>query len=108
MSAAIAGTPAIALSWGLMTGYKPPTRDLIDGALTASCQVISKLWELGFPEQFLLYTVNIPVSPRCATHHAPLAFNLARRAALARATVLIPSGRPLTCSVCCIRSCCRR
>lgn len=73
MSAAISGTPAIALSWGLMTGYKPPTQDLIEGALKYSCEVISKLWELGFPEDYLLYTVNVPVSspPPLATHPPP-------------------------------------
>ena len=87
MSAAIAGTPAIALSWGLMTGYKPPAQDLIDGALTASCKVISKLWELGFPESYLLYTVNIPVScpswppPPTRSAELPLCLCLAPRRA---------------------------
>jgi 5'/3'-nucleotidase SurE len=65
MSAAISGTPAIALSWGLMSGYKPPSGDLVEAATKLSCQLIEQLWEVGFGEghdKVDLYSVNIPVS----------------------------------------------
>lgn len=66
MSASITGVPAIALSFGLMEGYKPPGDAIVDGALSSSCKVIKQLWELGWgqegPERVDLYSVNVPVS----------------------------------------------
>ena len=94
MSAAIAGTPSIALSWGLMTGYKPPTQDLIEGAIKISCQVISKLWDLGFPEPSLLYTVNVPVSstPRSnSVPPTPIPLNLPELTQSSRPVQLLPT-----------------
>lgn len=65
MAASLSGIPAIALSFGLMTDYKPPTEDLVDGAILASCKVVKQLWELGWGEEGKdrvdVYTVNVPV-----------------------------------------------
>ncbi|ORY86724.1 survival protein sure-like phosphatase/nucleotidase [Leucosporidium creatinivorum] len=66
MSAAISGVPSIALSWGLMTGYRPPGKDLISAAATASCKVVKRLYELGFGEgenKAQVYSVNVPLMP---------------------------------------------
>lgn len=66
MSAAVCGKPAIALSWGLMTGFKPPTQDLISGALTHSCKIVERLWQLGWgagESAVSVYTVNVPLLP---------------------------------------------
>lgn len=65
MAAAISGTRAIALSWGLMAGYKPPSNDLVEAATRISCQLIQQLWDIGFGEgtdKVDVYSVNIPVS----------------------------------------------
>lgn len=65
MAASLSGIPSIALSFGLMTDYKPPTQDLVEGAILASCKVVKQLWELGWGEEGKdrvdVYTVNVPV-----------------------------------------------
>lgn len=74
MSASIVGTPAIALSFGLMTGFKPPAQDLIDGALRHSCEVVRQLWELGFGEgadAVGVYSVNVPLMPEINKNGGP-------------------------------------
>ncbi|KAK4703582.1 hypothetical protein P7C70_g2635, partial [Phenoliferia sp. Uapishka_3] len=69
MAASLSGIPSIALSFGLMTGYKPPSSDLVDGAIKASCEVVKKLWEEGWSgeneekERVDVYSVNVPILP---------------------------------------------
>jgi tubulin--tyrosine ligase len=65
MSASLSGVPAIALSWGLMTGHKPPTQAILDGAVKSSCAVVKKLWETGWGEgasKVDVFSINVPVS----------------------------------------------
>lgn len=66
MAAAISGSHAIALSWGLMEGYKPPPQEFVDAAVKLSCQVVERLYKLGFGEgdsKVDVYSVNVPVRP---------------------------------------------
>lgn len=66
MSAAISGVPSIALSWGLMTHYKPPGKELVDAAAKVSCQLVQRLYDLGWGEganKCDVYSVNVPVGP---------------------------------------------
>ncbi|KAM0756167.1 sure-like protein [Meredithblackwellia eburnea MCA 4105] len=66
LSAALTGLPSIALSLGLMTGYKPPPQNLVDGAVKAACSVVKQLWEMGWGEgadKVDVYTVNVPILP---------------------------------------------
>lgn len=79
MSAAISGVPSIALSWGLMTHYKPPGKDIVDAAARVSCDVVKRLWELGFGEgenKCDVYSVNVPVSNVATSHCAPSSADL--------------------------------
>lgn len=65
MAASLSGTRAVALSWGLMEGYKPPPAEFVDAAAKLSCQVIEKLAESGWgsgEEHVDVYSVNVPVS----------------------------------------------
>lgn len=69
MVGGLSGMPAIALSFGLMEGYKPPGQDLVDGAVRAACNVCKNLWELGWGDDSIegkdrvdVYTVNVPVT----------------------------------------------
>lgn len=71
LGAALAGSlsscPGIALSWGLMEGYKPPKDEFIDAAVETSCRVVQKLYELGWGgggggrDKVDVYSVNVPV-----------------------------------------------
>ncbi|GAA5876338.1 hypothetical protein JCM3774_003727 [Rhodotorula dairenensis] len=66
LAASISGTRAVALSWGLMEGYKPPPADFIDAAAKLSCRVIEKLAESGWDageEHVDVYSVNVPLMP---------------------------------------------
>lgn len=66
LAGSLSGTRGIALSWGLMEGYKPPGQNLIDAAVTHSCDVIERLYKLGWgegPNKVDVYSVNVPVSP---------------------------------------------
>ncbi|BGP21742.1 hypothetical protein JCM10295v2_000617 [Rhodotorula toruloides] len=66
MAAAISGSHAIALSWGLMEGYKPPPQEFVDAAVKLSCQVVERLYKLGFGEgdsKVDVYSVNVPLLP---------------------------------------------
>ena len=65
MSAAISGVPSIALSWGLMTHYKPPGKELVTAAAKVSCEIVNRLYQLGWgegPNKCDVYSVNDPVS----------------------------------------------
>ncbi|GAA5980614.1 hypothetical protein JCM10908_001708 [Rhodotorula pacifica] len=66
LAASISGSRAIALSWGLMEGYKPPPAEFVDAAARLSCQVIEKLAEAGWgdgEEHVDVYSVNVPLMP---------------------------------------------
>jgi broad specificity polyphosphatase/5'/3'-nucleotidase SurE len=66
MAASLSGVPSIALSFGLMGGYKPPPDALVTSGIEASCNVIKKLWETGWGEgkdRVDVYSVNVPVCP---------------------------------------------
>lgn len=65
LAGSLSGTPGIALSWGLMEGYKPPGQELVDAAVQVSCDVIQRLHKLGWGEganKVDVYSVNVPVS----------------------------------------------
>ncbi|SGY34572.1 BQ5605_C002g01654 [Microbotryum silenes-dioicae] len=59
MAASLSHIPAIALSWGLMEGYKPPSQSFIQGAVDVSCQIASKLWELGWEQADSEHRVDV-------------------------------------------------
>lgn len=69
IGAALAGAmsvPAIALSFGLMTGYKPPPVDMVEAGIRESCKVMQQLWNLGWGsvetgDKVDVYSVNVPV-----------------------------------------------
>lgn len=64
MAASLSGVPSIALSFGLMEGYKPASEELVAGGIKASCQVVQQLWELGWgegAERVDVFSVNVPV-----------------------------------------------
>ncbi|GAA5953515.1 hypothetical protein JCM8115_000548 [Rhodotorula mucilaginosa] len=66
LAASLSGTRAVALSWGLMEGYKPPPAEFVDAAAKLSCQVIEKLAEAGWgsgEEHVDVYSVNVPLMP---------------------------------------------
>ncbi|GAA5995009.1 5'/3'-nucleotidase SurE [Rhodotorula paludigena] len=66
MAASLSGAKAIALSWALMDGYKPPPKEFVDAASKASCDVVKRLTELGWgsgDEQVDVYSVNVPLLP---------------------------------------------
>ncbi|GAA6061696.1 hypothetical protein JCM10212_005988 [Sporobolomyces blumeae] len=66
LAASLSGTPGIALSWGLMEGYKPPGQDLVDAAVKLSCDVIKRLYSVGWGEganKVDVYSVNVPLMP---------------------------------------------
>lgn len=65
MAASLSGIPSIALSFGFMTGHKPPGDAIVQGAILASCKLVSKLWEVGWgsgEDRIGVYSVNVPVS----------------------------------------------
>ncbi|BGP44781.1 hypothetical protein JCM10450v2_000595 [Rhodotorula kratochvilovae] len=66
LAAAISGAPAIALSWGLMEGYKPPPQEFVVAASKLSCEVVRRLYEVGWgegEERVDVYSVNVPLLP---------------------------------------------
>ncbi|GAA5870075.1 hypothetical protein JCM16303_001888 [Sporobolomyces ruberrimus] len=66
LAGSLSGTRGIALSWGLMEGYKPPGQELIDAAVQLSCDVIERLYKLGWGEgenKVDVYSVNVPLMP---------------------------------------------
>ncbi|KAM0793196.1 hypothetical protein ACM66B_000666 [Microbotryomycetes sp. NB124-2] len=74
MSAAISGTPSIALSWGLMQHYKPPSQEIRDAATKLSVEIIKRLWEIGFGEgedKVDVYSVNVPLMPAICVEGGP-------------------------------------
>lgn len=77
MAASLSGAKAIALSWGLMDGYKPPPKEFVDAASKVSCDVVKRLYELGWgsgEEQVDVYSINVPVRrPRALRQRPTLA-----------------------------------
>ncbi|CEQ38966.1 SPOSA6832_00437, partial [Sporobolomyces salmonicolor] len=66
LAASLSGVNSIALSWGLMEGYKPASDDLVDAAVKVSCDVVKRLFELGWgegPDKVDVYSVNVPLMP---------------------------------------------
>ncbi|GAA5949640.1 hypothetical protein JCM3765_002737 [Sporobolomyces pararoseus] len=66
LAGSLSGTPGIALSFGLMEGYKPPGQELVDEAVTLSCAIIERLYKLGWAEgenKVDVYSVNVPLMP---------------------------------------------
>ncbi|GAA5838314.1 hypothetical protein JCM5353_006847 [Sporobolomyces roseus] len=66
LAGSLSGTPGIALSWGLMEGYKPPGQNLVDAAVGVSCDVVQRLYNLGWGEganKVDVYSVNVPLMP---------------------------------------------
>ncbi|GAA5922345.1 5'/3'-nucleotidase SurE [Sporobolomyces koalae] len=66
LAGSLSGTPGIALSWGLMEGYKPPPQEFIDAAVGVSCDVVERLSRLGWgdgPNKVDVYSVNVPLMP---------------------------------------------
>lgn len=55
--------PAIALSYGVMEGHKPPRADVIERAYEVSCDVVAKLWQTGW-SGVDVYSVNVPLMPK--------------------------------------------
>lgn len=48
-----------------MEGYKPPGQNLVDAAVEVSCDVVQRLYNLGWGEganKVDVYSVNVPVS----------------------------------------------
>ncbi|SCV68456.1 BQ2448_577 [Microbotryum intermedium] len=79
MAAALSHIPAIALSWGLMEGYKPPAQSFIQGAVDVSCQIVSKLWQLGWEQsdnehRVDVYSVNVPLMPSIISKEGPTVY----------------------------------
>ncbi|GAA6047348.1 hypothetical protein JCM3770_001900 [Rhodotorula araucariae] len=66
MAAAISGAQAIALSWGLMEGFKPPPPEFVAAASKLSCEIVKRLYDVGWGEganRVDVYSVNIPLLP---------------------------------------------
>ncbi|GAA5908221.1 5'/3'-nucleotidase SurE [Sporobolomyces salmoneus] len=66
LAGSLSGTPGIALSFGLMEGYKPPGKELVDRAVELSCMVIERLFKLGWGKgenKVDVYSVNVPLMP---------------------------------------------
>ncbi|GAA5914782.1 hypothetical protein JCM8208_005700 [Rhodotorula glutinis] len=66
MAAAISGANAIALSWGLMEGWKPPPQEFVEAATNVSRDVVERLYDVGWgegDERVDVYTVNVPLLP---------------------------------------------
>lgn len=62
MAASLSAVPSIALSWGLVKGYKPPGDVIVNAAARLSTSVSKTLWDLGgWQGDVDVYTVNIPV-----------------------------------------------
>ncbi|SCZ90402.1 BZ3500_MvSof-1268-A1-R1_Chr1-3g01966 [Microbotryum saponariae] len=79
MAASLSHIPAIALSWGLMEGYKPPPQSFIQGAVDVSCQIASKLWDLGWEQadsehRVDVYSVNVPLMPSIISKGGPTVY----------------------------------
>jgi len=58
------GANAIALSWGLMEGWKPPPQEFVEAATSVSRDVVERLYDVGWgegDERVDVYTVNVPV-----------------------------------------------
>lgn len=65
LAGSLSGTRGIALSWGLFKEFSPPTREVVDAAVRLSCDVIERLFKLGFgqgEDKVDVYSVNVPVS----------------------------------------------
>lgn len=66
LAGSLSGTPGIALSFGLMEGFKPPGQELVDEAVTLSCRVIDRLYKLGWGQgenKVDVYSINVPLMP---------------------------------------------
>ncbi|BGP12731.1 hypothetical protein JCM10213_008869 [Rhodosporidiobolus nylandii] len=68
LSASLSGTKAIAVSFGLMEGYKPPPKDVVDQAVRLTADVVKRLCEEGWKEKGVdVYSVNVPLLPAIVT-----------------------------------------
>ncbi|KAI5475502.1 tubulin-tyrosine ligase [Pseudohyphozyma bogoriensis] len=72
MSASLAGMPAIALSFGMMPGYRPPPSEFLPPAFKASCEIIKNLHEAGWEESGAeIYSINVPLLPSMLQEGGP-------------------------------------
>ncbi|GAA5849970.1 hypothetical protein JCM8547_000967 [Rhodosporidiobolus lusitaniae] len=66
LAASLSGQKAIAVSFGLMEGYKPPPKQFVDAAVKETCKIIQRLYDLGWGERedkVDVYSVNVPLLP---------------------------------------------
>ncbi|GAA6032834.1 hypothetical protein JCM8097_000819 [Rhodosporidiobolus ruineniae] len=74
LAASLSGKKAIAVSYGLMEGYKPPPKEFVDAATTMTCKVIQQLYESGWPEgqskqdRVDVYSINVPLLPEIVSN----------------------------------------
>ncbi|GAA5976820.1 hypothetical protein JCM11641_000880 [Rhodosporidiobolus odoratus] len=70
LSASLSGAKAIAVSFGLMEGYKPPPKEVVDAAIKLAAQVVQRLvaegWKDG-EEKVDVYSINVPLLPEIVT-----------------------------------------
>ncbi|GAA6001781.1 hypothetical protein JCM10207_002317 [Rhodosporidiobolus poonsookiae] len=71
LSACISGAKAIAVSYGIMEGYKPPAPEFVTAAVDISCKIVRRLVELGWGEgedRVDVYSVNVPLMPEIVSN----------------------------------------
>jgi tubulin--tyrosine ligase len=65
LAASLSGLKSIAVSYGLMAGYKNPTpTEFVMAANEATCKIVKKLYEEGWKEggeKVDVYSINVPV-----------------------------------------------
>lgn len=87
MAASLSGIPSIALSFGFMTGHKPPGDAIVQGAILASCKLVSKLWEVGWgsgEDRIGVYSVNVPLVPEMKEENVEVEFTTMARTSYQR------------------------
>ncbi|GAA5904316.1 hypothetical protein JCM6882_003194 [Rhodosporidiobolus microsporus] len=66
LAASLSGVPSIAVSFGLMEGYKPPPKEFVNAAVKETCKVVERLCQVGWGEggeRVGVYSVNVPLLP---------------------------------------------
>lgn len=69
LAGALSHIPSIAISFGLMEGYKPPPAEMVNVAISETCKVVEQLWNLSFGneesgDKVDVYSVNVPLMPK--------------------------------------------
>ncbi|GAA5835188.1 hypothetical protein JCM11251_006639 [Rhodosporidiobolus azoricus] len=101
LAASLSGVPSIAVSFGLMEGYKPPPKEFVDAAVKESCKIVEKLCSVGWgegQEKVDVYSVNVPLLPEIVSNPTVQFTTMAKTAygALFRSTSATNSSLPST------------